>query len=167
MNKLLRALEELTAAPEQSMLFPTNIDGCLVTHAKANLNDFSPDYFRQTKKNKKAETNNNQLDIDLILQVKKEDTSPTNGNNYNWDIDDKKLIAIREHLIMDAMRVVGSPKAGKKLKQEAMDWIFDEQDERPFSFNVCCLECGYDPDEMRDTFQSFVNRENLLRGKGS
>jgi hypothetical protein len=54
-----------------------------------------------------------------------------------------------------------NPK-GKKLFEEARDWIFDRNDEWIFSFNNICEVFGQDPDYLRMGLLKWQERRLLL-----
>jgi hypothetical protein len=54
-----------------------------------------------------------------------------------------------------------NPK-GKKLFEEARDWIFDRSDEWIFSFNNICEVFGQDPDYLRMGLLKWQERRLLL-----
>lgn len=58
-----------------------------------------------------------------------------------------------------------SPK-GNQLFQEAEAWIFEEDDDWPFSFGTICEILGFDPDYFRDGLLRWKEAALRKRSKG-
>jgi len=58
---------------------------------------------------------------------------------------EEEISSMRESLILDAFININK---NSKSKDELIDWIMDESF-HPFSFNVCCMTVGFDPDIFR------------------
>jgi hypothetical protein len=57
--------------------------------------------------------------------------------------------ALRFGLLVDAIKALENPRVGADTRSDLLDWI--ESDEMtPFSFRVCCLAEGLNPDNLRD-----------------
>lgn len=62
---------------------------------------------------------------------------------------DRDVQTLRFGLLVDAIKLLRNPRVGADTRSDLLDWI--ESDEMtPFSFRVCCLAEGLDPDVLRD-----------------
>ncbi len=71
---------------------------------------------------------------------------------------DTDVQTLRFGLLVDAIKLLRNPRAGADTRSGLLDWI--ESDEiTPFSFRVCCLAEGLDPDSLRDLLNFRFKRD--------
>ncbi|MHB8409574.1 MAG: hypothetical protein ACYDHY_16030 [Acidiferrobacterales bacterium] len=58
---------------------------------------------------------------------------------------------LRAYLLDTMLRMAIDGRGNEYSRLEAIAWI-DNRAVYPFSFETCCIEMGYDPDKMRDSF---------------
>lgn len=73
------------------------------------------------------------------------------------DFSDDDIQDIRYWLLTDAIRRLHDPRLGREYRSDILGWI-ENDGNTPFSFRVCCLTEGIDPDELRDLFHSRFTR---------
>lgn len=62
---------------------------------------------------------------------------------------DTDVQALRFGLLVDAIKLLRNPRLGADTRSDLLDWIASDE-MTPFSFRVCCLAEGLDPDALRD-----------------
>ena len=72
---------------------------------------------------------------------------------------DGEVMKLREELIKRAFRAVVDGRVSRKQRLEWGAWIASDE-LHPFSFAVCAIETGVDPQELRDALVTFVRRHH-------
>ena len=74
------------------------------------------------------------------------------------------MLAVLEDAIMCFQRYLRA-KGGKekKLHEDAVAWIFDQNDMRAFSFENICHVCGLDPDYLRTGLLNWRKQMNSVK----
>ncbi|NJD07072.1 MAG: topoisomerase II [Methylococcaceae bacterium] len=62
---------------------------------------------------------------------------------------DLEIQDLRDRLLLDAIDGVADRRRGAETRAELLAWVTADEI-KPFSFTVCCLDTGIDPDELRD-----------------
>jgi hypothetical protein len=62
---------------------------------------------------------------------------------------DTDVQTLRFRLLVDAIRALENPRVGAVTRSGLLDWIASDKI-TPFSFRVCCIAEGLDPDALRD-----------------
>jgi hypothetical protein len=62
---------------------------------------------------------------------------------------DTDVQTLRFGLLVHAIKALENPRVGANTRSILLDWIASDET-TPFSFRVCCLTEGLDPDTLRD-----------------
>ncbi len=62
-----------------------------------------------------------------------------------WDEHDVEIL--RDGILRDAIQQVFDSRNSLRERVDILAWMLDTE-EHPFSFKVCCLSVGVDPDEL-------------------
>lgn len=62
---------------------------------------------------------------------------------------DTDVQTLRFGLLVDAIKSLRDPRVGANTRSDLLDWIASDE-MTPFSFRVCCIAEGLDPDDLRD-----------------
>ncbi len=65
---------------------------------------------------------------------------------------DQEIKALRETILIDALQSAVDGRCSRNVRNEMREWIEDDSI-APFSFRVCAIERGADPDKLRATYQ--------------
>jgi hypothetical protein len=57
--------------------------------------------------------------------------------------------SLRAGILRKAIKTLAHPRVAPKTRGDLLDWI-DSDQIAPFSFRVCCLTEGLDPDRLRE-----------------
>lgn len=96
----------------------------------------------------------------LEFAVSRSDSLPTmdmsfhGGNGYN---------AINELMRAIILRTVEDYHNGGEFYQEAVDYMFDEDEEYVFSFRAICRHLGFDPEKTRFAIMNATHRISTRR----
>lgn len=66
---------------------------------------------------------------------------------FNWSDEDIHLVC--QYVMNDALFSLIYPKSGNSARDEAMEWLFNDE-LYPFSFTHCCIEAGVSPGDLRE-----------------
>lgn len=88
-----------------------------------------------------------QLELELQLPTQEEFLTMT----------DEAIASLREELIHRAFHSVVDGRVSKAIRREWIDWIGSDLI-HPFSFVVCAIETGVNPQELREVFGTFIRR---------
>ncbi|GAA4649259.1 hypothetical protein GCM10023116_15330 [Kistimonas scapharcae] len=98
----------------------------------------------------------NQIDLlDILLGLKSEDTTVNGGNTFTWG--DSDILAMREALLLDSLRVFLDARTGRDTKEDVAGWMMSD-DMHPFCFTLCCESCLVCPQELREKVKDLVVR---------
>lgn len=79
----------------------------------------------------------------------------------NEIISDVELPHILENLLIETGKhAFGESRGGRRRKPStsAMEWLMSDDTEAPFSFYQCCINCGLDPDTLRESFAYYKRK---------
>ncbi|WP_207462111.1 hypothetical protein [Azospirillum sp. SYSU D00513] len=77
----------------------------------------------------------------------------------SWD--DWDVFAMRETLLVETMAAAVDGRSATSTRAKAWAWI-EANDEHPFSFRVCALAMGADPEQLRAMFRDTAVRLGLI-----
>mgnify|MGYP006865034983 CR=1 FL=1 len=90
-----------------------------------------------------------QLEMELLLPSEDEFLTMT----------ETEVSAFREELIKRAFRAVVDGRVSRKQRREWGEWIASDE-LHPFSFAVCAIETGVNPQELREALVTFIRRHH-------
>ena len=77
------------------------------------------------------------------------------GQAIEWT--EEEIACLREGLLQYSLQVILDGRNSQDTKSEI--WLWVESDScHPFSFSVCAVESGVDPDELRASFRHMVRK---------
>lgn len=93
----------------------------------------------------------NQYDTNVIrnpfLTYAEIDESPEQDDDV-ISFDEEEIAVIRQKLLYESLNKLSRSNRNKAECAEIIEWI-ESDDEHPFSFCVCCDECGLNPARLR------------------
>jgi hypothetical protein len=94
-----------------------------------------------------------QLELPLFVST----SGATGEELIDWS--DQEISALREAILLDALRTILGFRGRVVWREEAWAWI-EAEDPHPFSFRVCAQAVGADPDDLRVSFARLVARSS-------
>jgi hypothetical protein len=88
---------------------------------------------------------------DALPQI---DLSYSGGNGYD---------PVNELMRAIILRTIEDYNSGGELHDEALSYMFDEEDEYIFSFNAICHHLGFDPEKTRYAIMNATHRISTRR----
>lgn len=79
----------------------------------------------------------------------------TEEDRAEWT--DEDIRALRESILRDAFTSVSDGRSSEVLRSEIWEWI-NSDESLPFSFSICAIATGADPDKLRSAFRRVVAR---------
>jgi hypothetical protein len=76
-----------------------------------------------------------------------------------FDWSDEDLVVMREGVLVSALTSLASGHTGSASRQESMEWL-DSEELEPFSFNICALATGRDPEILRSAIHRALEEKN-------
>ncbi len=68
------------------------------------------------------------------------------------------ILQLFELILQDSLTKLKDPRLSHQKKVEIYQWVADESDPNPFSFNNCCRCCGLDADLLREAVLYQIRR---------
>ncbi len=90
-----------------------------------------------------------QLEMEFVLPTEEEFLSMT----------ETEIQSLREKLISRAFKAVIDGRVSRKQRLEWGEWIASDE-LQPFSFAVCAIETGVNPEELREALVTFIKRHH-------
>ncbi len=90
-----------------------------------------------------------QLEMELIFPIEEEFLA----------MSDSEVLEFREALIKRAFRAVVDGRVSRQQRREWGEWIASDE-LHPFSFAVCAIETGVNPQELREVLVTFIRRHH-------
>ena len=92
------------------------------------------------------------VQLELLLKLPDE-IRP--GQAIEWR--EEEIASLREGLLRYSLQVILDGRNSRDTKREI--WLWVESDScHPFSFSICAVESGVDPDELRASFRHIVRK---------
>ena len=82
------------------------------------------------------------------------------GRHGEWT--EEAICILHEEVLKRAVHALDDKRTSQKTKESILDWIF-EDDDRPFSFRICAILSGCDPEKLRDQLVDLVRRLKIWR----
>jgi hypothetical protein len=77
------------------------------------------------------------------------------GRHGEWT--EEAICILHEEVLKRAVHALDDKRTSPKTKESILDWI-SEDDDRPFSFRICAILSGCDPEKLRDQIVDLVRR---------
>lgn len=90
-------------------------------------------------------------------------TAPDGSSNHashdGWQGEwtEEEIYILHEEVLKRTVHVLDDNRTSQKTKESILDWISQDED-KPFSFRICAIVSGCDPDELRDRIFDLVRR---------
>lgn len=88
----------------------------------------------------------------MLIEQQKPRAAAAGATSVLRGWSDREIFAIRECLLYETMAAAVDGRSSRQTREEAWDWI-EADDEHPFSFRVCAMAIGADPDVLRMLFR--------------
>ena len=78
-----------------------------------------------------------------------------NGRHGRWT--EEAIYILHEEVLKRTVHVLNDKRASKQTKESVLDWI-SKDEYKPFSFRICAIVSGCDPEKLRDQIFDLVRR---------
>jgi hypothetical protein len=87
------------------------------------------------------------------------DGSSSHAANDGWNGEwtEEEIYILHEEVLKRTVHVLDDKRTSQKTKDSILDWISKDED-KPFSFRICAIVSGCDPEELRDQIFDLVRR---------
>lgn len=76
---------------------------------------------------------------------------------FEWS--DEDLVVMREGVLVSALTSLAKGYMKASARRELMEWL-DSEELEPFSFNICALATGRDPEILRSAIHRSLSEKN-------
>jgi hypothetical protein len=74
-----------------------------------------------------------------------------------------EILHLHDCILEDAIRNLFCENSSLETTTEIYKWLSDIEDKNAFSFNICCLAIGFDPDQIRNSVQFEFNQARIRK----
>ena len=85
-------------------------------------------------------------------------------NDYEWSPE--VCMALHEEVMHETLSFIGDSRCRRRLWQDIYDWVSTKLDykeslviQKPFSFEACCLACGYDAEFLQQAILEQMRKD--------
>ncbi len=85
--------------------------------------------------------------------------SPSHAGHDGWNGEwtEEEICTLHEEFLKRSVHVLDDKRTSQKTKESILDWISKDECQ-PFSFRICAIVSGCDPEKLRDQIFDLVHR---------